>query len=316
MPSATSVSRISRDADMPLGGGLDRGSPSNPKAVGNNDWLLDALRRPGNSRFVEVDGVRLHYLVWGEDRTDKPLLVLVHGLRAHAHWWDAVAPSLADDYRVVVPDLSGMGDSDGRSNYVGAYSRDLIGVIECLNAGPVIVVGHSYGGSRVLQACGLRPELFQRLILVDTFVALDGEPLPEDPSRRTHRVYATMDQAVARFRLLPDQPAIDPRLLNHLALHSLRAIEGGFVWKFDQNLPPVMLREGNIGALLPGLSVPVDYVYGERSALIDVGRARRIVDRFGQGRRPIIIPNGHHHLMLDQPIALVRALRALLSTAP
>ncbi len=75
-------------------------------------WFADVLAQKPESRHVEVEGARIHYLRWG-DRS-RPGLLLVHGNAAHAHWWDFIAPFLARDYNVAAIDLSGMGDSQWR----------------------------------------------------------------------------------------------------------------------------------------------------------------------------------------------------------
>jgi pimeloyl-ACP methyl ester carboxylesterase len=67
------------------------------------------------------------------------------------------------------------------------------------------------------------------------------------------------------------------------------------------------------GALLDRIDLPVDYVYGEQSAVVAPGRARRIASRLRRCGGAIGIPQSHHHLMLDQPIALIAVLRALLA---
>jgi pimeloyl-ACP methyl ester carboxylesterase len=88
------------------------------------------------------------------------------------------------------------------------------------------------------------------------------------------------------------------------------------VWKFDPNLPGIAAREGNMRQLLSAVDTPVDYVYGECSSLVDAGRAQRIVGALPCGRGPFAVPNGHHHVMLDQPIALISTLRKLLERGP
>jgi len=45
------------------------------------------------SKYVSVNGLRLHYFDWGGNTAR--IFVLCHGGSAHAHWWDAVAPALA-----------------------------------------------------------------------------------------------------------------------------------------------------------------------------------------------------------------------------
>ena len=59
--------------------------------------------------FFTVGGVQLYYHEWGHPTA--PSLVLLHGGAAQAHWWDHLAPALAEQYHVVAPDLRGHGDS-------------------------------------------------------------------------------------------------------------------------------------------------------------------------------------------------------------
>ena len=61
------------------------------------------------NRFVTVDGLRLHYLEWGD--AAKPALILIHGISRHAHTFDHIAPDFARDYHVVAYDMRGHGDS-------------------------------------------------------------------------------------------------------------------------------------------------------------------------------------------------------------
>jgi pimeloyl-ACP methyl ester carboxylesterase len=279
-----------------------------------DDWLRDTLSRTGASRFVTGRGARIHYLVRGGDNIDKPALLLVHGFRGHAHWWDTVAPWFADGYRVITPDFSGMGDSDHRTSYGKdgvKFAQDLIEVVQRESPGPVVAVGHSYGGSRLLHACVLRPDLFSHAVILDTYVQFDGEALPAELTG-PRRVYPEITQAIQRFRLLPDQPPLCPMLRDHLVRHSLREVKGGWTWKFDPDLPGIPDREGNVRQLLSRVTTPVDYAYGARSSLVDARRAKRITEALPNARGPFVIADGHHHTMLDQPVALINLLRTLL----
>ena len=60
-----------------------------------------------NEGTVDVGGLRLHYVEWGE-RT-RPHVLLVHGWDGTAHYWDLVAPALADRYHLVALTLRGRG---------------------------------------------------------------------------------------------------------------------------------------------------------------------------------------------------------------
>jgi pimeloyl-ACP methyl ester carboxylesterase len=102
------------------------------------------------SRHAQVAGRQLHYLEWPGPQGAPPLLLL-HGFLAHAHWWDFVAPSLAETYRVIAPDFSGMGDSEYRDTYTHAmFDEEVTGLVEALGIAGCAAVGHSFGGRSLL----------------------------------------------------------------------------------------------------------------------------------------------------------------------
>lgn len=91
----------------------------------------------------------------------------------------------------------------------------------------------------------------------------------------------------------------------------MRQATDGWRWKFDPALPFAPgLMDG--ATVLSGIKVPIDCIYGELSTVVDARRATRIAAALPQGRNPVGIPDAYHHVMLDQPLALVAALRALL----
>jgi pimeloyl-ACP methyl ester carboxylesterase len=278
-------------------------------------WFRWATGQPGTSHYVTVDGVRLHYLSWSQ-HSDNPVLLLVHGLRAHAHWWDSIAPFFMEDYRVIALDLSGMGDSEHRAHYPWQFAaRDIIGLIEEAGLGPVIAVGHSYGGSRIMSACGDRPDLFKRLIVLDALVVFPEDVPPDDPIKPSvRRYYPDQQTALGRYRLLPEQPLALPYITEHIARHSMAEHSQGWCWKFDPMMPNGVEHEEPGAVLLPRVHCPVDVVFGEQSAIVSRDMAERIVSGLPSGRGPFGIPGAHHHLMIDQPIALITLLRGLFAS--
>lgn len=281
-------------------------------------WAQWAVSRPGRSVRVAIEGVELHALCWGDDApadVHKPVAVLVHGHRAHAHWWDFVAPFLAHTHRVYALDLSGMGDSGRRKPYPPqAAELDIVGCVQALGLQQVTLIGHSNGGLRAMGAIARAPALFERLIAIDSYPIFEGEKHPTDPTGlRGNKVYPDLATAMARYRLLPEQPGVLPWVFQHIARHSARQTEGGWVWKFDADLPRGIENETPGPALLAGVRCPVHYVYGGDSVVISPAMAQRIVAHLPQGIGPIVIPGGGHHLMFDQPQALVGILQALLA---
>jgi pimeloyl-ACP methyl ester carboxylesterase len=278
------------------------------------DWLRSSLATPGLSGRVEIDGNSIHYLSWDWDCRERPALLLVHGFRAHAHWWSFIAPLLLPEYRIAAIDLSGMGDSGHRHSYDDMTSaRDINGFLSHFELAPATVIAHSYGGAQLMRAAGEQPELFARCILVDTYFNFpDREEQPMVvPPMDVHRSRATNADLLSRFRLDPPQPCLIDDLVNYIAFHSARQSSRGWHWKFDPKITNHECPDGP--GLLGRVMSRVDYIHGEASIVARGHRARRIMRCLPNPGQLITLPDGHHHLMLDQPLELVSALRKLLS---
>lgn len=276
-------------------------------------WFAAAIAAPTSEHTAISQGTEIRYRSWNIDDGDKPPLLFTHGFRGHSRWWDFVAPYFTDRFRVFALDFAGHGDSGHRENYSRElYSEDIIAVVEHAQLAPVIGIGHSFGGSRLLRTCSMRPELFARAIALDSVVMFADWDKPGSPppvgNPNPYPDYASLRK---RYRLIPDQPT-EPWALDYIAHHSMREVDGGWSWKFDYHLPQAF-PEIDGGAVMAGIPLPVTYVAGELSAAVSRERAQRIVDTLPQGHGPVILPQTHHHMMLDQPIALISLLRGLLA---
>ncbi len=97
-----------------------------------------------------------------------PEIVLVHGLGGCHLNWMSVAPLLARDARVIIPDLPGFGTSPRRGRTTLARSRDaVLRLVDEVATGPVVLVGHSLGGAVAVMTAAARPDAVSRLVLVD-----------------------------------------------------------------------------------------------------------------------------------------------------
>jgi pimeloyl-ACP methyl ester carboxylesterase len=100
-------------------------------------------------------------------RTDRPGLVIVHGLYGSARNWGVIAKRLSDTRQVVAVDMRNHGASPWFETHSYAdQATDLAGVIESLD-GPCDVMGHSMGGKAAMVLALTRPELVNRLIVAD-----------------------------------------------------------------------------------------------------------------------------------------------------
>ena len=119
------------------------------------------------------------------------------------------------------------------------------------------------------------------------------------------------EAARARFRLVPPENRTAPYVLDYVARHSLKEIEGGWTWKFDERLMPKH-DDAKARDILGAIEAPVTFIYGDASAIVSRQHAHDIVSCCRNGHGPIAIPQSHHHVLLDQPLSLVAALRAVL----
>jgi pimeloyl-ACP methyl ester carboxylesterase len=277
-------------------------------------WFLEAVNQPFERRSVDVDGCSINYFQWGDVR--KPGIVLVHGGAANAYWWTFIAPQLARNYHVVALDLSGHGDSGRRDTYQRQYwSEEIMAVAgDAGIVGAPLLIGHSMGGFVCINTAAQYGDRLAGAVILDSPVR---RPDPESEegfrgkSFRNPKTYASIEEARARYRLVPDQPCANTFILDYIASHSMKPVEGGYTWKFDprifQNLKPRAMHE-----ILPQVRCRVALFRAEYG-LVDPETGDYMYELLGRTAPVIEIPDAYHHLMLDQPLALVAGLRAILA---
>lgn len=277
------------------------------------EWFRRAVAdEPGEGR-VGVDGVDIHYLTWGE--AGRPGLVLVHGGAAHAHWWSHLAPMLADEHRVVALDLSGHGDSGRRPEYpLGTWGDEIMAVADAASmAGNPIIVGHSMGGFVTLATAARYPDRVAGAIVVDSPVFREDPEVEEGrlgTTFRPPRVHEDLEAMVARFRTVPEQDHYLPYVVDHVARHSITAVEGGYQWKFDANI--FQARRSRVVEFLSEIHCRVAVFRAENGlATAEIGDF--MYEQLGRVAPVVLIPEAGHHVMLDQPLLLLTAIRTLLA---
>jgi pimeloyl-ACP methyl ester carboxylesterase len=234
---------------------------------------------------IQFDSAGMRINAWEWPAAGQPLLLLIHGGRDQARSWDFVAERLTDQFHVIAPDLRGHGDSEwsNEGQYdLADFVADSASVLLSLPS-PVQLVGHSLGGNIALRLAAICPERVERL------VAIEGLELPltrdaaksREPLARRFRhwldnrlllearrppLYASVEEAADR--MAREFPQLDRAMIDHLALHSVRAIEGGFTWKFDNRTrlrPPIDSDSRDFDSLLTSINCPTLLLYGGKS---------------------------------------------------
>ena len=274
-------------------------------------WFTDALATPYDVAEVTVDGAQVRYRAWG--KPGRQAVVLVHGGAAHAGWWDHIAPFLGADHRVVSIDLSGHGDSDRRPKYsLDTWADEVLAVAAVESVGRPVIAGHSMGGFVGLTAAKLHGETLRGVVAIDSPVR---EVSPEAKSWLAshstlppNRIYPDRETVVARFRTLPEDEAGLEYVRTHVADQSVHEVDGGWTWKFD---PSIFLSSQMEPEDLAEAGCEVALVRGERGmATTDITES--VAGVLG-GHVPVtLVPDAGHHIMFDQPIALISLLQTLI----
>lgn len=274
------------------------------------EWFSASLAFEPQTARIDIDGASIAYRAWGESGEQD--IVLVHGGAAHSRWWDHIAPALASDRRVIALDLSGHGDSDFRATYsIEGWGEEILAVANSGGVGQSpIVIGHSLGGLVTLQLASQARPAISGAIVIDSPVSLQTAPTraqlePSEFSATRRRFFATAAEVASRFRPVPEQAAL-PYVREYIAANSARETTEGWTWKFD---PRIFDDHGNVPTKLGTMRVPVTFFLAEHG-LCTPG-AREALDT---ARIPVIdLPATGHAPMLDQPAALISALRAVLA---
>lgn len=269
--------------------------------------------RPQRFTTPALDGVTLHVLHRG-DPTRTPM-ILLHGGGANAHWWDAVAPALAERFHVMALDFRGHGDSDHpQRREAGAFQHDLSALLAHVGDARAILVGHSMGGHVALThaaACG--PTAAPRALVV-VEVARGGGSRERRRMRlalAARRSYASREEAVARFRFLPPAPHADEATRRRVAEHSVRAEGDRFAYKFDPGwfgVPPAPRPEP------ARITAPTLIVRGEDSTLLTSEATGELARKIPDARIATISDAGHN-VHVERPEAFLAAIFPFLDGA-
>ncbi|WP_286845562.1 alpha/beta fold hydrolase, partial [Spongiibacter sp. UBA6593] len=141
-----------------------------PKPMG---WFLRlqqllAQRAGLRSLYCEVDGHRINY--WTGGNVDGPTMLLLHGFGASRENWLTIAPLLAKQFHLLIPDLPGFGRSSfcADADYsLAAQASRVAQLLRHCDRGPALVVGSSMGGAISAQLAARYPGRVAALCLMN-----------------------------------------------------------------------------------------------------------------------------------------------------
>lgn len=194
-----------------------------------------------SDRFVNANGLRLHYIDYGNDGA--PWVVCVHGLTANAHNFDALAPHLTAKYHVISVDVRGRGDSNWGppTEYLNQnYVTDLAKMLEELGVARASLIGTSMGGIISMMYAGGWTERVDRLVINDIGPEIDPAGMA--------RIASYVGTAPERFKDIAEvvkyykenYPAMT-KLADNVVADQVKwsvkpGTDGSLLWKMDPNV--------------------------------------------------------------------------------
>jgi lipase len=237
--------------------------------------------------------MRLHVHEWGDAAA--PTVVCVHGVSAHGRRFRRLAEErLAARFHVLAPDLRGHGHSEWEPPWnLETHLEDVLETIE--PDGPLLWVGHSFGGRLVLELAARRPELFRCAVLLDPAIQIlphVGFDFAQEAAKE--HVYASAEEAI-EARLTSG--SLTPRAaLEEEAREHLEPAPGDLLrWRYARAAVTAMYselcREPPPPTVLAG--IPALLVHAEQFGLVREDQLKEYPALLGDGLELVAVPGGH-----------------------
>jgi pimeloyl-ACP methyl ester carboxylesterase len=221
-------------------------------------------------RFVNVNGLRLHFLDWGNE--SKPPLILLHGIGRVARTFDHLAPHFSKDYHVLAVDMRGHGDSgwSGDGAYlVEDYVKDIEGLAAQLQLRNIVIWGNSTGGRVAQVFAGMHPELVAAVISEDVGPERPREIADSGTNRMRQEDetgWASEDELLAQLKASNARTNPDV-LAAYVKYGSKRRPDGRVIWKRDPKIANGFVPT-ELWRFVREIKAPVIYVLGGRSTIV------------------------------------------------
>jgi pimeloyl-ACP methyl ester carboxylesterase/predicted glycosyltransferase len=262
-------------------------------------------RYPDTEGFVERDGVRVFYEVYGDG--EPTVLLLPTWSIIHSRHWKMQIPYLARHCRVVTFDGRGNGRSD-RPLEPAAYDErefaaDALAVLDATATQHAVIIGFSLGAQRGLLLAAEHPDRVDGAVFIGPAFPGGGDPLPERTAYEFDQEYMT-DEGWAkynRFHWLRDYRDFVEFFMSKIFTepHSTKPIEDTVGWALETDGKTLVATQDGPGlspeqarALCARIRCPVLVIHGEGDAITSVTRGAALADQAG-GELVVLEGSGH-----------------------
>lgn len=269
-------------------------------------------------KTVTANGINLHYLDWGA--TGRPPMVLLHGLRGHAHSWDDVSAAMCEDFHVLALDQRGRGGSDwapGGDYSTDAFVADLASFSEALGLDSFVLVGHSMGGRNSMAFTARYPDKVQKLVVVDIGPAID----PKGGERITQEIRNVPEEfdgfeAVVDYMSKQNKFASDTVLRRRLQYATMDLPNGKVGWRYDLAVREERRRgtgapPADLWPAVRTIKCPILIVRGGETDTLPLDAAQEMA-ALSPSNKLVEVPRAGHMVFEDNPNDFIAAVRNFL----
>ena len=229
-----------------------------------------ALAQTPQDRFVTVNGLRIHYLDWGNEA--RPPMILLHGIGRVAHTFDHLAPHFSKDYHVMAVDMRGHGDSGWSAEgayLVEDYLKDIEGMAAQLGLRNIVIWGNSTGGRVAQVFAGMHPDLVAAVISEDVGPERPREIADSGTNRmrqEDERGWASEEELLAQLKT--SNPRTNPEVLTAYVKYGSKVrADGRVIWKRDPKIANGFVPT-ELWKFVREIKSPIIYVLGGRSTIV------------------------------------------------
>ncbi|MGZ8176633.1 alpha/beta fold hydrolase [Williamsia sp. SKLECPSW1] len=249
---------------------------------------------------------------------DGETVLVVHGVTGHGRRWRTLAEDHLGDLRVVAPDLLGHGHSSWAAPWT--IECQVAGLVEVLDehaSGPVVVVGHSYGGALALQLAATAPERVGGLVLLDPAVGLDGDRMADAASSTLDSWYVRDEQDARDRKRAEAWWEVDDAVLDEeIETHLLPTADGRMTWRLHPGAIMTTWSELARPFALPRAGTPTAMIVADkvRPPYASAEFVDALTDRLGD-RLTVHHEDCDHMVPLSRPELTAATIRDVLTRA-
>ncbi len=272
--------------------------------------------------YAQINGIRMHYLDWGNPQL--PPLLLLHGGRLTAHTWDMAALLLRDHYHIVALSQRGHGDTEWTPEAKMGEDRwdqmleDTRQFVAHLGYPKIFLVGMSMGGINTIRYSARHSDTLKAVGIVDVAPTLMPQGVQQigDFGRDTDILERFEDFLERSVQYMPHRPVAH---LRYSLMHSLKQRpDGRWTWKQDNRPRALGTRAPDSSGFedlwkdVPRITVPALVFWGMQSKVLAKDVAEKMVRMLPKGEF-VAIDKATHNVHSDNPGEFARALHAFLS---